>query len=123
MFFPLDKVAIVGKYRNGHAVETTIVEVHVNRKGGITYVTSDDWSSEKTEKELSFICSGGWQLKRFVKEFDPGDIVFWTDDDGMRRTGIIEKRAYAYNTSRIFYKLDCGFVFHASALRLCKGGL
>ena len=122
MFFPLDKVAIVGEYINGHEVETSIVETHVNLKGGLTYITSNDWSRERTEKELSFIMGGGWHLKHFVKEFYPGDRVSWVDH-GIRQIGIIEKKIYTYNTFRILYKLNCGLLFYASHLTKCEGGI
>lgn len=122
MFFPLDRVAIVDKYINGHAFETTIIETHVNLKGGLTYITSDDWSREKTEKELSFIMGGGWHLKHFKNEFEPGDRVSWVDH-GIRQVDTIEKKIYTYNTFRILYKLSCGLTFYASHLRLCEGGV
>ncbi len=122
MFYPLDRVAIVGEYINDHEVETNIVETHVNYKGGLTYITSNDWSRERTEKELSFIRHGNWHLKHFVKEFDPGDLVSWVDN-GIRQLSMVEKKIYSFNTSRILYKLSCGLIFTASHLRKCEGGI
>jgi hypothetical protein len=117
MFFPLDIVEIVG-----NKIETRIVETHVNRTGGLTYITDNNWSRERTEKELSFIRSGGWHLKHFVKEFYPGDRVSWVDNR-LRQTDIIEKKIYTFANSRILYKLSCGLVFTASHLRKCEGGI
>jgi len=122
MFLPTDKVILVNECVNNHEIKAVIIETHINENFEATYITSHDWSKIRTENELLLITQGNWHLKRFVKEFYPGERVLW-NKDGITRISVIKERIYNYKTSRILYKLDCGLISYASYLNRCEGGI
>lgn len=123
MFWPYDKVLIINHPDAYYKTNPTVItETHFNIDGTVTYKTAEDWRKERTVSELKLYQESSWCRKIFKKEFEPGDRVKWSSRHHSN-ISTITKKIYMYNTSRIYYRLDCGMICTASNLSECKGGI